>query len=42
MLQGPEVHSGSKVVAFEGNRQPGQKEMFPGQRYRVNQREGKA
>jgi len=29
-LQGPEVYSGSKVVALEGNRQSGQKETLPG------------
>jgi len=29
-LQGPEVHSGGKVVALEGNRQSGQKETLPG------------
>jgi len=28
--QGPEVHSGSKVVALTGNRQPGQKETISG------------
>ena len=30
ILQGPEVHSGGKVFALEGNRQPGRKEMLPG------------
>ena len=30
ILQGPEIHSGGKVVAIEGNRQPGWKETLPG------------
>jgi hypothetical protein len=30
ILQSPEVYSGGKVVALEGNRQPGQKEMLSG------------
>lgn len=32
ILQGPEVHSGSKVVALEGNRQPSRKEILLGRR----------
>jgi len=28
--QGPEVHSGGKVFALDGNRQPGRNEMLPG------------
>jgi hypothetical protein len=30
ILQGPEVYSGGKVIAIEGNRQLGQKEMLTG------------
>lgn len=30
ILQGPEIHSGGKVVTFEGNRQPGRKETLTG------------
>ena len=30
ILQSPEVHSGGKAVALEGNRQPGQEEILPG------------
>ena len=40
-LQGPEVHSGGKVVALEGNRQPDQKKILLGRRGRVGPREGK-
>jgi hypothetical protein len=30
IFQGPEVYSGGKVIALEGNCQPGQKEMLLG------------
>jgi hypothetical protein len=42
ILQGPEVYSGGKVVALEGNRRPGRKEMLLRRRGRAGPREGKA
>jgi len=29
-VQSPEVHSGGKVIAIEGNRRPGRKETLAG------------
>jgi hypothetical protein len=30
IMQGPEVHSGGKIVTLESNRRPGRKETLPG------------